>query len=169
MTLIIGASSSGKSEFAENLITGSNKIYIATMMPFSKTAIERIKKHQKMRKNKGFSTIECYYDLEKLEIMQSSNVLLECLGNLVANEIFSRNTQNVVQKIMKGLIKLENESENLVIVSNDVFADGIEYDAETLKYMQILAEINAEIAKKSDKVIEIVCGIPIYIKGEYDA
>lgn len=168
MTLIIGASSSGKSEFAENLVNGQNKVYIATMMPFSDVAKERVKKHQKMRKNKDFATIECYYDLEKLKKLDNCNVLIECMGNLVANEIFVQNTHNVVKKIIYGVEQIEKQVENLVIVTNDVFADGMDYDAETLNYMKILGKVNAIIAIKSEKVIEIVCGIPIYIKGAKD-
>lgn len=169
MILIIGASSSGKSEFAENQIYGNHKIYIATMMPFSLEAKKRIEKHQIMRKNKGFTTIECYYDLEKLHIPQNSNILLECMGNLVANEMFSQNSTNIVDKIYDGVMKLNQSADNLYIVTNDVFLDGIKYEAETELYMQKLAEINAKIGEKAEKIIEIVCGIPIYIKGEKNA
>lgn len=166
MTLILGASSSGKSEFAENLVTGNNKIYIATMIPFSDIAQKRIEKHKTMRKNKKFETIECYFDIENLEIPENTNILLECLGNLVANEMFNQNTKNITQKIIFGIEKLNYQCENLYIVSNDIFFDGIKYDIETEEYMKKIAEINCLLAQKSEKVYEIVCGIPILIKGE---
>ena len=61
MVTVIGESGSGKSEYAENLImelaggsTNSEKMYyIATMKPFGKDAMERIKRHLELRKGKG--------------------------------------------------------------------------------------------------------------------
>ena len=69
---------SGKSEYAENLImelaggsTNSEKMYyIATMKPFGKAAMERIKRHLELRKGKGFTTIECYKKYRKLWIKE---------------------------------------------------------------------------------------------------
>lgn len=166
MTLIIGGSASGKSEFAENLLSSDKKIYIATMMPFGKEAEKRIEKHRKARENKGFDTIECYYDIEKIEILEKSEVLLECLGNLVANEMFAKNEQVNVLKIVEGIKVLNEKSETLYIVSNDIFSDGCNYDESTREYIKNLGKVNNEISKLADTVIEVVCGIPIYLKGE---
>ena len=56
LTLVIGGSASGKSEYAEQHVMSLNgaRIYIATMEPFGKEAEDRISKHRQMRKNKGF-------------------------------------------------------------------------------------------------------------------
>ena len=87
LTLVIGGSASGKSEYAEQRVLSLDgaRIYIATMQPYGKEAEERILKHRQMRKNKGFETIECYTGLQDLNIPPGSNVLLEDLGNLMAN------------------------------------------------------------------------------------
>jgi adenosylcobinamide kinase/adenosylcobinamide-phosphate guanylyltransferase len=90
--VIIGGSGSGKSEYAENLAVKLNRdslIYIATMQPFGEEGRKRIERHQKLRKDKNFQTIECYTDLSTVSISQESTVLLECMSNLVANEMFS--------------------------------------------------------------------------------
>ena len=67
LTLVIGGSASGKSEYAEQHVMSLNgaRIYIATMEPFGKEAADRISKHRQMRKNKGFETIECYTGLKE--------------------------------------------------------------------------------------------------------
>lgn len=166
MILVLGGSASGKSEFAENLLTGDQKIYIATMMPQSDQATKRIEKHVNMRKNKNFETFECYFDLKSLELPEKSSVILECIGNLVANEMFYKNTQNVVNEVLEGIYSLKEKTEQVVLVSNNIFEDGIKYDQFTEKYIQNVAEINMKIAEKSSKVYDIVCGIPILVKGE---
>ena len=37
---------------------------------------------------KGFATLECYQDLEALEIPENAGILLECVMNLTANESY---------------------------------------------------------------------------------
>ena len=40
------------------------------------------------------------------------------------------------------------------------------YDPETEQYRKILGEVNLEAAAMADYVYEVVCGIPICVKGE---
>ena len=68
VTLITGGSGSGKSAYAESVITGfgeHERIYIATMYPFDEESHERIRRHRKMRGEKNFQTLECYTGLKK--------------------------------------------------------------------------------------------------------
>ena len=45
------------------------------------------------------------------------------------------------------------------------FPDGAEYDSSTRVYQEYLGTINQEIARWADRVTEVVCGIPIALKG----
>lgn len=175
ISVIIGGSGSGKSEYAENYILKLSKvnksslIYIATMQPFDKETRIRIKKHQKMREDKNFTTIECYHGLGKVIIPPHSSILLECMSNLVANEMFSTDgaVSNTVEEILSGVEGLIHQSENLVIVTNNIFEDGISYDSTTLEYMKVLGQINQSICNRADQVIEVIHGIPmIWKKGK---
>lgn len=53
----------------------------------------------------------------------------------------------------------------LVVVGNDLFSDGAEYDAEMMEYLRNLAALNCAAAAMADEVYEVVCGIPIRHKG----
>ena len=89
--LVTGGSGSGKSAYAEQCILdfgGTRRVYIATMQPFGAEGQARIARHRKMRAAKKFSTIECYTNLKEVELEPGSDVLLECMSNLTANEIF---------------------------------------------------------------------------------
>lgn len=94
LTLVSGGSASGKSEFAESLVVNSgceNRWYLATMLPYDEECHRRIARHRQMRAKKGFETLEVPYALQQLELtepMQSGCALLECMSNLVANELF---------------------------------------------------------------------------------
>lgn len=173
--LIIGGSGSGKSEYAEKCICarhGENGtaplIYIAAMQPFGEEARKRIERHRRLRAGKGFVTVERYTELSGLIVPKGAYVLLECLGNLTANEMFAAGQADMgcIERIERGIDTLAEQCEELFIVTNDVFCDGEEYGAETDMYMRALAEINIYAAGIADTVCEVVCSMPAVIKGD---
>ena len=92
--LVFGGAASGKSGWAEDLICTLPRtgplIYLATMEPGGGEAAERIRRHRALRAGKGFScTVERPRDLAGWAPPAGSAVLLEDLGNLAANELFS--------------------------------------------------------------------------------
>lgn len=173
MTVVTGGSGSGKSEYAENLTLRYSRehlIYIATMVAFDEEAHRKIARHREMRKEKNFDTKECYVELKSLELKRENTVLLDCMSNLVANEMYQENgaQEHTVKQIIEGVEVLKEQVKNLVIVTNEVFSDGIIYDEETKRYLNYLGEINRELAKMADEVIEVVYSIPIYHKKKED-
>lgn len=183
VTLMIGGSGSGKSEYAESLVMSlgqGRRIYIATMKPWDEECRRRIERHRQMRAKKQFETIECYRDLKELKLDlggQPTVVLLECMSNLVSNELFGLGEEGeapclegtlAAAEILEGIGKLKEEAEHIVIVTNEVFSDGDNYSKETMAYRKVLGEINQKIAEISDEVIEVVAGIPIMMKKRRD-
>lgn len=166
---VIGGSGSGKSEYAENLAMGLKKqeqeklVYVATMKPLDEESWQRIGRHRKMRAGKGFETRECYTHLEQLSAEQNEIILLECLSNLTANEMFSDNCrkEQAKQVIKEGILHLAENCRHLVIVGNNVFEDGAEYDAMTMEYLRQMAGLHRFLGKVSDSLTEVICGIPI--------
>ncbi len=174
--VIIGGSGSGISEYAENKIVelskqdGTDLLYVATMQPFGEETRQRISRHQKMRKDKGFMTHERYVALEQLTVPQNTSILLECMSNLVANEMFSEDgaKEHTQESILRGVEKLGREAKNLVIVTNNVFEDGDSYDSATREYLKVLGRINCCISSYADQVIEVVHGIPLLLSHKRD-
>ena len=168
-TLVIGGSASGKSSLAESLAMKSTApfCYIATMMSQDEESLVRIKKHQAMRAQKSFSTVECYTGLAGLRLPPVGTVLLECLGNLMANELFAPEGagSQAVESILSGIIVLEAQCLDLIVVTNDVFAGGQDFQDDTMQYVETLGMLNREISQRFDCVIEVVCGIPIVLNG----
>lgn len=93
--LVLGSPDSGKSEKAESLvmeISGDGKrYYIATMIPFGEEGKKRVAKHRAMREGKGFVTIEypvrVHEIITRIDDPDESTCLLECMSNLVGNEM----------------------------------------------------------------------------------
>lgn len=102
LILAYGGSGSGKSAWAEKTllaeaarIPGSRAVYLATMEAFSPEAAARIARHREMRARHGkaagleFVTVERTADIGGAAVLPGDFVLLEDLGNLLANEIWS--------------------------------------------------------------------------------
>ncbi len=167
--LVIGGAASGKSEYAEALAISlpGPHYYVATMQPCDEEDWQRIEKHRAMRAEKGFSTIERYTALDGLEIPARGTVLLECLGNLAANELFAPEGagSGALDAVINGINHLQTQCDNLIVVSNDIFGGGCEYAGDTGLYIDIAAGVNKSLAARFDRVVELVCGIPVPVKG----
>lgn len=168
--IITGGSGSGKSAYAEKQILelgNEKRYYIATMHPFDEESYRRIERHRIMRSGKGFETVEKYTHLEELEFPKNADVLLECMSNLIANEMYEENGSGdrAVEAILDAVKKLQDQVQNLIIVTNEICSDCQDYTKETLKYMEYLGKINCALAEKADAVTEVVYGIPLKIKG----
>ena len=167
LTLIIGGADSGKSAFAEALVCRlpGKKLYLATMLPRGAEARARIEKHRAQRAHLGFETLELGLDLAHAAIPTGANVLLEDFSNLLANEIYEPQGGGTAA-VRRGMEHLIAQSENLTVVTNEIFSGGADYDEESLRYMRLLAELNRELAARADLVVEVVCGLPNILKGE---
>lgn len=172
MTLVIGGAASGKSEYAESLLlhVPGPRYYIATMQPVGGEAMARIRRHQAMRAQKQFETIECYTNLTAVRLPKRGAVLLECMSNLAANEKYAPEGAgaHAYEAILCGIDSLREQSDQLVIVSNEVFTGGNQYAGDTDRYLRLLAKINRAVAAQADAVCEIVCGCVQYYKGRND-
>lgn len=97
LLLLLGGSKSGKSRWGEewaqqaHLETGFPLFYIATLYPGADGENQdRIKRHRRQRADKDFKTLEIPRHLSQATpfLPEQSIVLVDCLGNLVANELF---------------------------------------------------------------------------------
>ena len=170
LELVTGGSGSGKSAYAESRICEWNRqdpnslFYIATMYPYGEETEKKIERHRILRKGKGFETLEWYTGL-KLHLeegsLQGSDVLLECMSNLVANEMYMESGAgcHADQAILEGIRELNQQCSNLVIVTNEVFSESVPDSPEMKEYKRILGKINREIATMADQVTEVIYGI----------
>ena len=207
ITLITGGSGSGKSAYAEKYICHvsnekgyKEKYYIATMQVFDDEGQRKIDRHRRLRAGKGFITIEQPRDIQNaVSKLQSENclktgrsALLECMSNLVANEMFPpvdasdikeagvkkealdepenmRDYENtlisrVSKKVLKEVSILSENVAELVIVTNNVFEDGVCYDESTMNYIKAMGIVNRGLAAMAERVVEVVAGIPVTVK-----
>ena len=190
MELVTGGSGSGKSAYAESVICGKHRLlcettenaplyYIADMVPYGRETEKKIEAHRKMRAGKGFATLEWYVDLPgKISApdspeLKGSCVLLECVSNLTANEMYepagAQNTGgDTPESVIKGVRMLKERCAHLVVVTNDVFRESVPDSEEMTAYKGNLGMINRALAEMADQVTEVVFGVPVCIKSGSD-
>ena len=147
IVLVTGGSGCGKSTWAEKLVASlpeDNRFYIATMQVYDDESVKRVARHRAQRTDKGFITIECEKDLASADVPEGGNV----------------------ERIVPALEALAKKCRHLVMVTNDVFSDGVTYAESTQEYLRQLAAVNAQAAKLADCVVEVVYSIPVCVKGE---
>ena len=188
IALFSGGSGSGKSELAENYAlalahadpSAQKKLYyFATMRVWGEEGRARVEKHRRQRAGKGFITVECP---DALPAEHCGVILLECLSNRLANAMFSESSaggeasdregetkQTAAAAVARILAEIETISRDndVVIVTNEVFSDGIGYGAKTDEYVAALGRLNCALAQRAELVVESVYSIPVVHKGEY--
>lgn len=171
LILVTGGAASGKSEHAERIICdrACRRLYLATMQPFGKAAEARIARHRALRQGKGFDTLERSIDLAGIALdTWYDGILLEDLGNLAANELFAPEgaKEEAFCSIVAGIERLQECCETLVVVTNEVFSDGLPYPSETLRYVRLMGQLHTVLTARAQAVYESVCGILLPIKEE---
>ncbi|MCM1046037.1 MAG: bifunctional adenosylcobinamide kinase/adenosylcobinamide-phosphate guanylyltransferase [Candidatus Gastranaerophilales bacterium] len=183
--LVMGGSGSGKSEYAENLAVRLREkmgpyvgglYYVATMYSCDDECEKRIARHRLMRRDKGFSTVECPVGISRVRAGGKDVLLLECLSNLLANEMYlpqggvkdkgDKAEEQMEETMVKPLLALAEEAGELVVVTNEIFSDGVRYDPESERYRALLGKINVLLAAQAAVVTETVFTIPVIHKGE---
>lgn len=86
------------------------KIYAATMMVYDEESRRRIERHRKQRAGRQFTTLECPSGLEEIHFEEKAAlILLECVSNLTANELYSgenfamQDPEETAERIIRGL------------------------------------------------------------------
>ena len=167
--LLTGGSGSGKSTYAERLARAfpAPRYYVATMRPYDGECLLKIRRHRLQREASDFTTIERQADVGKIEFPARGTVLLECMCNLLANEMFDETggERDVYDKILSDIAALEEKCDTLIVVTNEVGSDGGAYGESTARYLETLGRLNRALAARFDVVTELVCGIPVVLKG----
>ena len=166
-TLVLGGINSGKSAFAEALITNqtTTPYYVATSVVLDQETQEKVNAHKTMR-GPNWHTIEEPVDLGAAlkKLPARSVVLVDCLtmwlNNLMYHELD-------VEDYTDHLLETVAQSElDITFVSNEVGLGGISENALTRKFARFQGTLNQRIAEQSDRIAFVAAGLPMWLKGE---
>lgn len=168
--LVIGGCRSGKSSHALALaeqIPGEKR-FIATCIPFDDEMQERVSHHQQER-SRQWITVEAPMDLPGAiaEHSAGSKVLLvDCLTLWISNLLLKDITgPKLVVEINRLTHSIQNAPGTVILVSNEVGAGIVPENQLARLFRDSAGLANQKVAAAVNKVIWMVAGIPVSIKG----
>lgn len=167
LTVVLGAAASGKSAFAERLVsaTGRPKIYIATAAAGDEEMQVKIVAHQ-ARRGSGWTTIEAPRDLgAPLAAARGDEaVLIDCATLWLSNQMSVDADLTTEESLL--LHAINSCAAAVTVVSNEVGAGVVPDNALARRFRSAQGRLNQGLAARADLVVQIVAGLPLVLKGK---
>ena len=61
----------------------------------------------------------------------------------------------------EDVLRLKRQVRALVVVTNEIFSDGVVYDPETERFRQMAGRVHARLGAEADRVTEVVYGVAV--------
>ena len=181
---MLGGARSGKSRYAESLVTALPPpwLYVATAEAGDSEMVARVAAHQ-ARRGPSWTTIETPRNVaETLGTHADTPTLVDCLTLWLSNvmladadvdaeieqldEALARAAAPIVLDIEteKPYIPLENLAP-VVLVANEVGFGIVPDSALGRRFRDLQGLLNQRIAARADRVVLVVAGLPLTLKG----
>lgn len=177
ITLILGGARSGKSSYAQRLAeeTGKSVTFLATAQALDDEMSARIQKHRAERPD-DWETLEIPLGIAShLEQIQSDVVILDCVTLLVTNLLMQCVKDDLVDEVpfMQAvqteidelLSALRTKDQHWLVISNEVGLGLVPPYQMGRVYRDGLGWANQRLAREAEKVLFMVAGIPMVVKG----
>jgi adenosylcobinamide kinase/adenosylcobinamide-phosphate guanylyltransferase len=168
---VTGGCRSGKSTYAlqtAEKMPAERKIFIATCVPQDYEMKQRVARHQKER-SQNWVTVEEPLHLPQaiLENSPKADVMLvDCLTLWVSNLLMQSGDEKKIADTIPQLIDaLEKATCPIVLVSNEVGTGIVPENRLARQFRDITGWVNQAVAKSANKVVWMVAGIPVTVKG----
>jgi len=165
ITFVLGGARSGKSRYAEELVTALPPpwTYVATAEARDAEMAERIAGHRS-RRGGSWRTIEAPHDLvAALGQGRTTPVLVDCLTLWLSNRVLADADINADIDSLERAIA--NATSPLVLVANEV-GFGIVPDYPLgRRFRDWQGVLNQRLAALADRVVLVVAGLPLALKG----
>jgi len=167
ITLVLGGARSGKSRYAENLITAHAPpwIYVATAQALDPEMTERIARHRAHRAT-GWQTIEAPHDLAAAvdAAPTGTPVLVDCLTLWLSNRMLANAAIDAEAERLETV--LARRSGLVVLVSNEVGYGIVPDNALGRRFRDLQGQLNQRLAARAGRVVLVVAGLPLIVKGQ---
>lgn len=163
---ITGGERSGKSSYAQKLAEDLSETpyYLATSRIWDEDFKKRVERHQSDR-DERWTTIEEETKISTV-IPENSVIVIDCVTLWLTNLYFDfeHNVEKALEFANSEIENLSKLNSQIIIISNEI---GMGVHAQThvaRKFTELQGWTNQRIAKKADKAIFMVSGIPLILK-----
>ncbi|MFN3575857.1 MAG: bifunctional adenosylcobinamide kinase/adenosylcobinamide-phosphate guanylyltransferase [Tabrizicola sp.] len=166
LTLVIGGARSGKSAFAERLVTdtGRPRRYIATAEAWDDEMRARIARHREDR-GADWTTVEAPLDLAAALAATGPEevALIDCATLWLTNHLLAgHDLPAEVQHLLSALAACPAP---VVIVSNETGWGIVPENALARRFRDEQGRLNQRLAHQAGLVVTVIAGLPLVLKG----
>ncbi len=169
LTFVIGGARSGKSRYAEAMIAALPPpweppwAYIATADAGDEEMAARIAAHR-ARRAADWKTVEAPRDLAAaLAACAATPVLVDCLTLWLSNLMIAE--ADIDTEMLKLETALAAAAAPVVVVANEVGFGIVPSFPLGRRFRDLQGILNQRIAARADRVVLMVAGLPVPIKG----
>ena len=164
-TLVLGGARSGKSRYAERLITTLPPpwAYVATAEAGDEEMAARIKAHR-ARRSADWRMLEAPCDLvAALAACKEMPVLIDCLTLWLSNLMLAEaDIDAEVERLEKALAAM---TAPVVMVANEVGSGIVPENGLARRFRDLQGRANQRLAARAERVVLVVAGLPLFVKG----
>ncbi len=164
LTLVLGGARSGKSLYAERLVTALSPpwAYVATAQAFDDEMVLRIAQHR-ARRAEGWETVEAPLDLAgALATAGGWPVLVDCLTLWLTNQMLGGHDIAAATAALDAA--LDARTAPTVLVANEVGLGIVPDNALARAFRDAAGRLNQHLAARADTVLFMVAGLPMRVK-----
>lgn len=176
ITYITGGIRSGKSEFAEQLVTpyGGSILYVAFGVITDEEMKERIKKHQERRPS-DWNVLEKPNELSGYHTVyqQHDCILVDCISTWIANKCMDlpvnelmeqKHRDEIINEVIEWLANVRELNQPIIVVSNEVGLGGVALSPLGRLFQDVLGKVNQLIARESTEAYAVFSGLSVRLK-----
>ncbi len=164
LTLVIGGARSGKSRYAEGLITALPPpwLYVATAEAGDDEMAERIAAHR-ARRGTPWRTIEAPHDLAAALAAATGTALVDCMTLWLSNRMLAGADLEKEFARLDDVLSRRNDA--TVLVTNEVGSGIVPDNALARQFRDEQGRLNQRLAARAARVVLVVAGLPLMVKG----
>ena len=167
LTLVIGGARSGKSAYAERLLTATARPrhYIATAQAWDDEMRARIAQHRQDR-GADWTTVEAPLDLAPALALAGANdcVLIDCATLWLTNHLLADHDLPAQTEAL--ITSLAACPASVVIVSNETGWGIVPDNALARRFRDAQGRLNQRLAAEAGLVVTVIAGLPMVLKGQ---
>jgi adenosylcobinamide kinase/adenosylcobinamide-phosphate guanylyltransferase len=164
LSLVLGGARSGKSRFAEALVTAHPApwTYLATAQAFDDEMRDRVALHR-ARRDSGWRTVEAPVELAAALRAHRGPVLVDCLTLWLTNLMLGdHDIEDAVTALERAIAE---HGGPVVLVSNEVGLGIVPDNALARAFRDEAGRLHQRLAARADHVVFMVAGLPLHVKG----
>jgi adenosyl cobinamide kinase/adenosyl cobinamide phosphate guanylyltransferase len=164
MTFVLGGARSGKSAYAERVITAlpSPWIYVATAQAGDDEMRARIALHR-ARRDERWTTVEAPIDIAAaIDAAGKQPVLIDCLTLWLTNLLLGEH--DIGSRVESLDAALRARDATTVLVANEVGLGIVPDNALARAFRDWAGRVNQHFAARADSVVFMVAGLPMRVK-----